>query len=103
MRHWSITIQRRRLTWFGHLNRLPGNDPSKQALAEARKRYKKLRGGKPLNWLRTIVRDLISVDKTLSETIQIAQNKDNYMELVHGVISMVNNYSPSSHETYSEV
>ena len=98
---WSITIQRRRLSWFGHLIRLPDNAPAKQALAEARKRYKKLRGGQPLTWLRTIVRDFKSVGKTLSETIQIAKNRDEYMELVHGVMSLVN--SPSSPESYSEV
>ena len=77
------------------------NAPAKQALAEARKRYKKLRGGQPLTWLRTIVRDFKSVGKTLSETIQIAKNRDEYMELVHGVMSLVN--SPSSPERYREV
>ena len=32
---WSVTILQRRLTWFGHLNRLPDKAPAKIAFKEA--------------------------------------------------------------------
>ena len=62
---WSKTIKRQRLTWFGHLIRLPNSAPAKKALAEARKPYKKLRGGQPLTWLKTIAKDLNSHPKNI--------------------------------------
>ena len=51
---WSNEIKRRSLKWFGHLVRLYENAPAKQALAEARKPYKKISGGQPTTWLSTI-------------------------------------------------
>ena len=32
---WSVTLLQRRLTWFGHLNRLPDKAPAKIAFKEA--------------------------------------------------------------------
>ena len=32
MKPWNITIQRRRLAWFGHLMRLPAKTPARKAL-----------------------------------------------------------------------
>ena len=64
---WSITIQRRRFTFLGHILRLHTDVPVKQALREYFKAKKNKRGRPPTTWIGTI-KDLESID------IQTAQN-----------------------------
>ena len=97
---WSKSIKRQRLNWFGHLVRLPDSAPAKKALSEARKPYKKLRGGQPLTWLRTIAKDFNSNIKDLHKFIKIAYNRRQYAEVVDSVMSQVT--YPSSTESESE-
>ena len=54
----SNTIQRRRLSWFGHLMRLPKETPARQAFAEAIGPKKRKRGRPKTIWLDIIQRDL---------------------------------------------
>ena len=42
------------------------------------KSVKKLKGGQPLTWLKTIERDLNSIDLTLNKASKIAQDRDKY-------------------------
>ena len=79
---WSNEIKRRRLKWFGHLLRLPENAPAKQALAEARKPYKKISGGQPTTWLSTIKKDFSEMNYNLKEAFEIAYDRDIYTKLV---------------------
>ena len=55
---WSKTIKERRLSWYGHVLRLPDNTPAKSALREVRKYVKKPRGGQKLTWIKMIEKDL---------------------------------------------
>ena len=55
---WSRTIKERRLSWHGHLLRLPDNTPAEAALREAQRHVKKLRGGQKLTWIKMIEKDL---------------------------------------------
>ena len=55
---WSKTIRERRLSWYGHLLRLPDNTPAKTALREAQRYVKKPRGGQKLTWIKMIEKDL---------------------------------------------
>ena len=84
---WSRTIQRRRLSWFGHLHRLPAEAPARLALAEARKPYKRVRGGQCVTWLSCIAKDLKKVGKTISEAAAIAHDRLSYMQLVHDTMA----------------
>ena len=54
----SNTIKRRRLSWFGHLMRLPKETPARQAFAEAIGPKKRKRGRPKTIWLDVIQRDL---------------------------------------------
>ena len=73
---WSVTIQEKRLKWFGHLHRLPEGAPARVAYEEATKKpAKKLKGGQPLNWHRIIERDLNSIDTTTHKAIQLARDR----------------------------
>lgn len=62
MEPWSEVIQRRRLTWLGHLLRLPHETPAQLALNEAIKPSRKYRGRPPITWLDTIKKDLTELN-----------------------------------------
>ena len=80
-REWSLTIQERRLKWFGHLLRLPKETPARLAYEEiTQKPVKKLKGGQPLTWLKTIKRDIHSINLTLNKASKIAQDRDKYYQ-----------------------
>ena len=82
-KEWSLTIQERRIKWFGHLQRLPKEAPAKLAYEEVtQKPVKKLKGGQPLTWLKTIERDLNSINLTVEEARNIAQDRDKYLQEV---------------------
>ena len=55
---WSIKIQRRRLTWTGHLLRLHIDTPARKSLEEALKPIKRKQGRPPRNWIQQIIEDL---------------------------------------------
>ena len=55
---WSITIQRRRIKWTGHLLRLPPNTPARLSTIEALRPIKKNQGRPPLTWHKLIESDV---------------------------------------------
>ena len=59
---WSKTVKRRRLQWYGHLLRLPENNPAKKALREAQKPAQKPRGGQKHTWLKQINKELEHIE-----------------------------------------
>ena len=83
---WSITIQSKRLKWLGHMLRLPDEAPARKAFDEANnKNVKKVRGGQPLQWLKTVDRDLKNIDSKLEDAIKLAGDRDLYKSLVDRV------------------
>ena len=69
---WSQTIKRRRLTWYGHLLRLPEDTPARKSLKEAKNPLKKPRVGQKLTWIKQIEKDLEKVEFK----ILVKNNKD---------------------------
>ena len=62
---WSQTIAQRRLTWFGHMMRLPENTPVKIALKEAEVPVKLPRGRPKTTWMscmKTQLKDDLGMD-----------------------------------------
>ena len=86
---WSITIQRRRLSWAGHLLRLPENTPARRATEEVLRPNKRNPGRPPLTWHKLIKEDLIQLNfipigynETLKTTFdklaKFAENRGDY-------------------------
>jgi len=55
---WSVIIMKRRMSWLGHLMRLPKEVPARKALQEALRPSKRPRGKPQSTWLSTIKKDL---------------------------------------------
>ena len=79
--------RQRRLTLFGHTCRLPPDAPSRQALEEAIRPVKKLVGGQKKTLIGLIEEDLKTIQITIREATNIAQDKKDYQCLVHDVMS----------------
>ena len=58
MQPWSIIITKRRLSWFGHVLRLPSETPARQALNHFIKPVKKPDGRPNTTWLPTVLKDI---------------------------------------------
>ena len=82
-KRWSKEIKRRRLTWLGHLLRLPEDTPARQALCEALRKSKKPRGKPRLTWLGLISKDL---NINIHEHIQHVQELANDRRVWFGVV-----------------
>ena len=59
-------MKKRRLTWYGHLFRLPEETPAKKALREAQNHQKKPRGGQKQTLLNLIAKDLEKIKVVVS-------------------------------------
>ena len=70
---WSQTVKRRRLTWYGHLLRLPEDTPARKSLKEAKNPCKEPSGGQKLTWIKQIGKDLEKVEfKTLVKNNKVS-------------------------------
>ena len=68
--------------------RLPSEAPARLAFEEANvKKVKKLRGGQPLTWIRTVKSDFKTIDVSLGDAIKIAEDRKGYDELVYRVMA----------------
>ena len=55
---WSLIICKRRLSWFGHLLRLPSETPAKRSLKAFVKTWKRSAGRPKTTWLSLILSDI---------------------------------------------
>ena len=58
MKPWSITIQRRRLMWFGHLMRLPAKNPAQKTLKSFINLVKKPPGSQKTAWVSQVLKEI---------------------------------------------
>ena len=79
---WSDVILRRRLSWLGHLLRLPEETPARIALSEAITPAKRPRGKPRTIWISCIKKDLIKLNiVSKSDTIDNKTFFDHLTEL----------------------
>ena len=75
-RPWSETVKGRRLSFFGHMARLPDNAPAKLALDEFRNtKTKKRRGGQKLTWLKQVEREVKPLGIDIEQALEQSQNR----------------------------
>ena len=57
-KQWKHTIKTRRLSWFGHVIRLPNETPAKIALSYATQKYKRPQGRPKTTWIEITTKQL---------------------------------------------
>ena len=85
MRKWRVEIKWRRLSWLGHLLRLPDETPAKQSLYESLRKVKKPRGKSKLPWLDLINSDLKCVGlhtNDITELLRIANDRQAWKGII---------------------
>ena len=86
---WSATITQRRLSWFGHLMRLPAETPARVAFEEALKPARRRQGRPRTIWTNVIQKDLntakIEIELTATDAIpkliELCKERDDYKSL----------------------
>ena len=81
-RKWSESIKTRRMRWFGHAVRLHSDTPAKQALEEATRNVKKLRGGQKTTWIKTLEKDLKEQGMTIDSATEKAKDRKEWQKEV---------------------
>lgn len=84
---WSDIIRKRRLSWIGHLLRLPENTPARQALKTYLNPAKRPQGRPKLNWVTQVQKDLKNIRSALKiedpNTYFIATNRKEWRKTVN--------------------
>ena len=81
---WSEKVIKRRISWFGHLARLPESCPAKQALYEALKPVKRPRGRPQITWIEIIRKQLKNIGfDTIYDAIESARDRYNWNKIVN--------------------
>ena len=86
MEPWSKIIQKRRLSWYGHLIRLSEETPAKKALEEVKRKVKKPKGGQKITRIKLIEKDLKDLKRFVQkeeDLEEIALNRERWRKLIH--------------------
>ena len=74
--HLSATVQARRLSLFGHIARMSYESDAKQILtASPLENWRRPPGRPRTTWMKTTQQDLKSMNLSLNEAIDVAQNR----------------------------
>ena len=87
---WSKEIKRRRLSWLGHLLRLPEEATTKRTLYEALRPVKKPKGKPKLTWLGLIDKDLGGQGLNVKDTNKLkklANNRNTWSGIIRLAMS----------------
>ena len=81
---WSVKISKRRISFFGHICRLPEETPAKIALKEAIRKSKRPRGKPKTTYIKVIENQLKEKNiKSIEEAIRLAQNRQIWRVLLY--------------------
>ena len=81
---WSETIKSRRLSWFGHMMRLPETTPVRIALKEAQKEVKLPRGRPKTTWLSCMKNQLSDIGLSWEQATELAGDRAGWRERIRG-------------------
>lgn len=86
---WSSKIKKRRLTWLGHLLRLPENTPARQALCEYQRPVKRPRGKPKTTWISAIEKELkeIQTDLNIQKATELSKERQMWRTFIDGAVS----------------
>jgi len=74
--HLSANVQARRLSRFGHIARMPDGSDAKQILtASPLENWRRPAGHPHTTWMKTTQQDLESLNVSLNEATDVAQNR----------------------------
>ena len=82
MKPWSIVINKRRLTWLGHVLRLPHGTPAQKSLRTFIKPTKRPSGRPKTTWFSTVISDLKN-----NTAIQLSQNNVENLDTIEELCS----------------
>ena len=77
---WSTEIKRRRLSWCGHLLRLPDGCPAKEAL-HLSEEFTRTNQSKKVTWLQVVKKQLIELNVNWENAKEIAMNREEWKKL----------------------
>ena len=81
---WSQKIKKQRMTWLGHLIRMPSNFPAKKAFRFCQEPFQAARGRPKLTWIKA-VKDQLQSDLGLSweQALEKAEDRKTWRNLVY--------------------
>ena len=85
---WSAKIRKRRLSWLGHLLRLPSDAPAKEALEECQRAVRRPRGKPKATWMSLVkgeLKRLLNLD--FDAATEIAKDRNKWRSVVDGAMS----------------
>ena len=88
--------KRRRLSFFGHIARLPDDAPAKLALNEFRNtKATKFRKGQKLTWLKQTEKEIRLLDFDLEQAIEQTQNREQWQGQIERIMRVNEKSTPS--------
>ena len=87
---WSAKVKKRRLSWLGHLLRLPPETPARQALKESIRPVRRPRGKPKTTWLSIMKKDLETADidnTNIEHVTKIANDRAAWKEMCRRAMS----------------
>ena len=87
---WSSSIEKRRMSWLGHLMRLDAETPARIALKEALIPEPRKRGRPPATWIKTVQNDLnkrnieinLSHQNAITKLETLTEDRKNYTKTI---------------------
>ena len=76
-------IDKQRLRWYGHSQRLPEESPAKQALYEIERRVERPVGRPMVTWIETVTKQLKEKGIEYEEEDKMTQDREKWRNLIN--------------------
>ena len=79
---WSKRIRKRTWNWFGHLARLPADNPAAQALGHATRECRRPRGKPATTWISMMKSRFADIGLSWEEAITTARDRNEWGNII---------------------